>query len=181
MRQRKRKHDRSWVIQKAHQIRPIRSRARGDLPKPPQTVVALIPRVGSVGKRRGGVAAKPFFVWNAAIAGRQETLAVTLLKFPLCSSNSHQAVQTVGSTVLIRSAGPVVQYLVARELEVHFPLPGRSRETRSVRLVHHRDDPASTTNRLVSGDIFHFESLKRSRNVVSSNVVRRRFLSLIHI
>ena len=24
---------------------------------------------------------------------------------------------------------------------VHFPLPGRSRKTRPVRLVHHRDDP----------------------------------------
>ena len=69
------------------------------------------------------------------------------------------AVQTVGLAVLIRYAGPLAQYLVAKELEVHFPLPGRSRETRQtrqtrpVRLVHRRDDPTSTANRLVSGDL----------------------------
>ena len=44
--------DRSWVIQKAHQIYPIRSRVYADLPKPPQTVIALEPKLGSVGKHR---------------------------------------------------------------------------------------------------------------------------------
>ena len=157
---------------KTNQVYPIRSRADADLPKPPQTIVALVPKVGSVGKHRGVVAAKSFCARNAAVPGRQETLAVTARKFPLHSTNSHPAVQTVGLAVLIRSAGPVAQYLVARELEAHFLLPGRSRETRPVRLIHHRDDPTSTANRLVSGDLLHFESLKRSRNAVLGDVVR---------
>ena len=45
-----------------------------------------------------------------------------------------------------------------------------------MRLVHHRDDPTLTANRLVSGDLLHFESLKGSRNVVLSDVVRGGFL-----
>ena len=57
---RSKKLDRSRVILKTHKIYPIRRRARADLPKPPQTVVALVPKVGSVGKNRGAVAAKPF-------------------------------------------------------------------------------------------------------------------------
>ena len=64
-------------------------------------------------------------------------------------------------------------------LEVHFPLTGLSRETRPVRLVHHRDDPTSTANRLVSGDLLHLESLKRSQDVVLSDVVRGGFLGEI--
>ena len=151
-RRRNRKLDRSWVIQKSHQIYHISSRVRADFPKLSQTIVALVSKVGSVGKHIGDVAAKSFCARNAAIARRQETLAVTPRKFPLCSTNSHPAVQKDGLTVLIRSAGPAAQCLVARELGVHFPLPGRSRETRPVRLVHHRDDPTSTTNRLVSRD-----------------------------
>ena len=85
-------------------------------------------------------------------------------------------VQAVGLAVLIRSARPVAQYLVAKKLEVHFPRPGRSRETRPVRLVHHRDDPTSTANRLVSDDLLHFEVLKRSRTIVVSDVVQGGFL-----
>ena len=85
--------------------------------------------MGSVGKHRGAVAAKPFYMRNAAVAGRKDTLAVTRTKFPLFSTYSHPAVQTVGLAVLIRSVSPSTKYLVARELEVHFPLPGRSRET----------------------------------------------------
>ena len=149
--------------------------ARAYLPKPPQTVVALVPKVGSVGKHRVAGEGKLFCVRNAAEAGRQETLAVTPTKFPLSSTISNPAVRTVGLAVLIRSAGPVAQYLVVRELEVYFPLPGRSRETRPVRLVHHPDDPTSTANRLVSGDLLYFESLKRSRNIVLSDGVRVGF------
>ena len=54
-------------------------------------------------------------------------LAATQRTFPLCSTSSHPVVQTVGVAVPIRSAGTVAQYLVARELEVHFLLPGRCR------------------------------------------------------
>ena len=103
---------------------------------------------------------------------RQNSLTVVARKFPSCSKNSHPAVQAVGVAVLVRSAHPVARYLVAKTLEVHFPLPGRSRETRPVSLVHHRDDPTSTANRMVSGDRLHFESMKRSRNIVLSYVVR---------
>ena len=147
------------------------------LPKPPQTVVALVPKVGSVGKHRSAVAAKPFCARNAAVTGRQVTFAITPRKFPLCSTNSHPAVQTFILAVLVRSAGLVSQYLVAEKLEVHFLLPGRSRETRPVqtrpvRLVRHRDDPTSTANRSVSSDLLQIESLKRSRNIVLSDVVR---------
>ena len=73
--------------------------------------------------------------------------------------------------VLVKSARPVAQYLVAKKLEVHFLLSGQSKKTRPVRLVRHRDDPTSTANRLVSGDLLHFEPSKRSRNVLS-DVVR---------
>ena len=152
-----RKLGRSRVIQKAHHIYPIRSRAGADLPKPPQIVIAPVPKVGSVGKYRAALAAKVLCVRNAAVAGCQETLAVTPGKFPLCGTNSHPAVvQTVSLEVLRRSAGPVAQYIVARELDVHFPLPGRSRETCPMRLVHHRYDPLSTANRLISDDFLHF-------------------------
>ena len=109
---------------------PIRSRARADLPKLPQTVVALVPKVWSV--HRGAVGAKPFCVRNTAGTGRQETLTVTQRKFLLCSTSSHPAVQTVSLAVLIRIAGPVAQYL---EVEVHFPLPGRYRDPSSASRV----------------------------------------------
>ena len=104
--------DRSRFIQKKHQIYPIRNRARADLPKPPKTVAALVPRVGSVGKHRGALAAKSLYVRNATVAGRQETLADAPRKFPLCSTNSRRAAQTIGLAVLIRSAGTVAQHIV---------------------------------------------------------------------
>ena len=139
--------------------------------------MAVVLKVGSVGKDRGAVAAKPICVRDAAVAGRQKTLAATPRELPLCSASSHPAVQTVGLAALVRSAGCVAQNMVARELEVHFPLPGRSRESRPVRLVHHRDDLTSSANRLVSGDLLHFESLKkRRRNIVLSDVARGGFL-----
>ena len=132
------------VVQNAHQIYPLRGRARTDLPKPPQTVVALLPKMGSVGKHRRAVAAKPFFARNTAVSMRPNSLAVVPRKFPLCSTNLHPAVHAVGLAVLVRSASAGAQYLVGKKLEVYSPLPGRSRETRPVGLVHHRDDPTST-------------------------------------
>ena len=172
----KRKLDRPRVVQKAHQLYPLRGRTRADLPKSQQTVVALAPNVGSVGKHRCAVTAKPFCARIAAVSVGQKLLAVVPRKFPLCSNNSHPAVQAIGLAVLDRSTCPVAQYLVARKLEVHFPLQGWSRETHPVRLVHQRDDTTSTAKRLVSGDLFHLESLKRSRNAVLSDVVQEGFL-----
>ena len=110
---------------------------------------------------------------------RQKSLAVVPRKFPLCSTNSHATAPAVGLAVLVRSTRSVAHYLVAKKVEVYIPLPGRSRETRPLRFVPHGDDPTSTANRLVSGDLFHFESLKRNRNVVLSNVVRGGFLGEI--
>ena len=58
----------------------------------------------------------------------------------------------------------------------NLPLPGRSKEIDPVRLVQHRDELTSTTaSRLVSGNLLQFESLKRSRNGVLSDVVRGGF------
>ena len=110
---------------------------------------------------------------------------------------SHPAVQEVGLAVLVRVAGPAAQFFVAIELKVHFPFPRWPRESRPLHLVHHRDgpsstlnrespvhcisyihhrdDPSSTPNRLVSRTLLHFESLKKSRNVVLGDVVRGEF------
>ena len=78
--------------------------------------------------------------------------------------------------VLVRSAGPITQNVGARELEVHFPLPRWFEESRPMRLVQHRDEFNSPPDRLVADDLLHFESLKGSRNVVLSDVVRRGFV-----
>ena len=102
--------------------------------------------MGAVGRHRGSVAAKPFDARNAAVTEHQELLAVAPRKFPLCSTNSHPVVQAVSLAVLIPSASPVAQYLVAKKLEVHFPFPGRSRKTHPVLIVYHCDDPNSTAN-----------------------------------
>ena len=104
------------VIQKAYQIYPIRRRVHVDLPKLPQTIVALVPKVGSVGNHHGVVAAKPFCARNAAVTGRHESLADAPRKSPLSSTNSHSAVQAVGLTVLIPIARSVAHYLVAKKL-----------------------------------------------------------------
>ena len=145
---------------KPNQTYLIRSPTRADFPKPPQAVVALVPNVNSVGKHRGAATVKPIHAWDAAVAGRQKTLAFTPRKFPLCSANSYPVMQAVGLAVQVWSTGPVAQALVAIELEANFPLSGRSTESTPMRLVHHRDDPISIPNRLVSGDLLHSESLK---------------------
>ena len=41
-----------------------------------------------------------------------------------------------------------------------------------MRLAHQSDDPVSTRDRLVSGDLRHFEALKRRRTFVLSYVIR---------
>ena len=53
---------------------------------------------------------------------------------------------TDGLAMLIWSAGLAAPNLVEKELEVHFPFPGRPRDICLVRLVHHRDDSTSTVN-----------------------------------
>ena len=122
------------------------------------------PKVSSIRNHCGAAPATPIGVRYAAIARCQETIAAPPRKLLLCRTNSYPTVQqAVSLAVLVRGAGPVAQDTVARELMVHFPYPGRARESRSVRLVHHRDDSTSTTNPLVSGDLLHFLPFKRSR------------------
>ena len=121
--------DRSRVIRKAHQIYPIRSRARSDLSKPPLTVVALALKVDSVGKHRGVVAAKPFCVRN----GTDGWLGGADSECRPSSAISRGE----------RAGGP-------------FPAPRTADRKPSSELVHHHHDPTSTANRLVSGDLPHF-------------------------
>ena len=61
----------------APSIHFIRRRPRADLPRPHKTFVTLVPKVGSVGKHRGAVAARPLCARNAGVTGRQELLTVT--------------------------------------------------------------------------------------------------------
>ena len=82
-------------------------RSRADFPEPPQPVIALVPKMGPVGKHGVAVSAKPVGVREAAIAGCQKPFAVTPSKLPLCRADPHSAVQAVGLPVLVRGAGPV--------------------------------------------------------------------------
>ena len=84
-----------------------------------------------------------------------------------------------GAVLECRPSSALSQYLMARNLVVQFPLPRRSRKTCSARLVHHRDDPTSTANQLVSGDLLHLECLQRSRHIALSDMVQGRFLGEI--
>ena len=83
---------------------------------------------------------------------------------------SDPVVQAVDLAVLVRGTDPVTQTFVARELKVLVPFPGRSRESRPVRPVYDCYYVTSTTYRLVSGDLLHFEWLKTGRNVLADEV-----------
>lgn len=58
--------------------------------------------------------------------------------------HSHPRVYEVVLAVVVHSASP-------------FSFPGRSRESRSVRLVHHRHDPTSSPGRSMSVSLLHFQ------------------------
>ena len=73
--------------------------------------------------------------------------------------NACLTVDAVGLALLIQSASPVKHDLLSRELEVHLPFPPWAKGPNPMRLVYHRDDPTPTTDRLVAGDLFHFEPL----------------------
>ena len=74
---------------------------------------------------------------------------------------------------------PITQNVRAGEVEVHFPLPGRFRESRPMRLVQHRDHATSPPDRLMAGDLLHFQQLEGALNIVLSDVVRRGLLGKI--
>ena len=107
---------------------------RADFSKPPQPIVALVSKVSSLQEHRVAVAAKPLRAWDASVARRHKTFPVVPGKLTLCRSNAHPAVKAVGPAVLVRSAGPITQNVGARELEVHFPLPGWFGESHPMRL-----------------------------------------------
>ena len=52
-----------------------------------------------------------------------------------------------------------------------------------MRLAQHRDDATSPPDRLMAGDLLHFRPLEGGRNIVLSDVARRRLLgkSIEHI
>ena len=98
-------------------------------------MVAFVPKVGSLEEHRVAVAAKPLRAWDASSARCQETFPVVSGKLTLYQTNAHPAVKAVGLAVLVRIAGPITQNVGARELEVHFLLPGRFGESHPIRLV----------------------------------------------
>ena len=65
----------------------------------------------------------------------------------------HSVVKAIGSAVLVQSAGQITQNVGAGEVEVHFPLPGRFKESSPMRLVQHRDHATSAPDRLMHGDL----------------------------
>ena len=103
-------------------------------------------------------------------------VAVNLRKLLLRHAISSPVVQAMGLVVVARGAGPVAKTSIPRELKAHFLFPGRSRGSCPVRLVHYRNDTTSTSNRLVPGNRFNFESLKSSRNVALGYLVGGEFL-----
>ena len=81
------------------------------------------------------VATEPIGARNTSVARRLETFPVVAGELALCRPDPHSAVEAVGLAVLVRGAGPITQGVGAGEVEVHFPLSGRFRESRSMRLV----------------------------------------------
>ena len=130
-------------------------RTRADFSKPPQPIGALAPNVGSLGEHRVALAATPRRAWDARVARRQKTFTFVPGKLAQCHSNAHPVVKAVGLAVLVRSAGPKTQNASARELEVHFRLPGWFGESHPTSLEQHRDDSTSSPDRLVAGDLLH--------------------------
>ena len=95
-----------------------------DFSKPPQPIVALVPKVGSLGEHRIAVAAEPLRAWDTSVARRPKTLPVVPGELMLCRTNPHPAVKAVGLAVLVRSTGPITQNVGAGEVEV---LPSKRR------------------------------------------------------
>ena len=60
-------------------------------------------------------------------------------EFPTGGADAHVAIEAIGLAVLIRGASPVLQDVVLRMLEIHFPFPGGMRETLPVGLVENRE------------------------------------------
>ena len=81
------------------------------------------------------VAARPLRALDSRVARYQSTRAVVSRKLTLYRANAHLAVTAVGLAVLVRRAGLKTERMGPRQLEVHFPLPGRFGESHLMRPV----------------------------------------------
>ena len=75
--------------------------------KPPQAIVALVPKAGSLGEHRVTVAAEPLRAWGSSVVRCQKTLLVFPGEITLRRTNLHPAVKAVGCAKgsTIKSAG----------------------------------------------------------------------------
>ena len=73
-RQEKRELERPRIVQNSVQVYPILRRIRTDFSKPPQSIVALVPKVASLAEHRVAAAAEQLRACGTSIARRQRTL-----------------------------------------------------------------------------------------------------------
>ena len=71
------------------------------------------------------VAARPLRALDASVARHQKSLAVVPRTHTLQRANAHPAATAVDFAGMVQSTSPITQNVGARDLEVHFPLPGR--------------------------------------------------------
>ena len=72
MRREKRELERPRIVQNLGQGYPILRRTRTDFFKPPQAIVALAPKAGSLGEHRVAVAAEPLRAWGSSVVRCQK-------------------------------------------------------------------------------------------------------------
>jgi len=95
-RREKRELERPRIVQKLGEGYPILRRTRTDLFfKPPQAIVALVPKVGSPGEHRVAVAAEPLRAWGSSVVRCQKTLLVVPGELTVRRTNPHPAVKAV--------------------------------------------------------------------------------------
>ena len=95
-RREKRELERPRIVQNLGQGYPILRRTRTDFFKPPQAIVALVPKAGSLGEHRVAVAAEPLRAWGSSVVRCQKTLLVVPGELTLRRTNPHPAVKAVG-------------------------------------------------------------------------------------
>ena len=76
------------VIRKLNKVYLIHDTKISDFFKPPHIVVSLAAKVSPVGEHGGAISAKKISVRYATSLGRQETLAASSRKLPMCRVNS---------------------------------------------------------------------------------------------
>ena len=126
----KRKSNRSRVVQKADQVCLVLGSARAEFSKPPEPIVSPVLKMGSLKKHREVVTTEPIGAGNTSVSRRYKAFPVVAGELALCRPDTHWAVEAVGSSVLVRRAGPITQDVGVGEVEVHLPHPGTFREFR---------------------------------------------------